>query len=103
MKKRPTHDAFTRASPLRARKSGVLGTPAYTTPTSRIVRTKRTTKIIQYSLRLTCAMVGLLGVGRGNQINEGKNDDPHQIDEVPEQARDLDVVVLAAVEVAEGG
>src|SRR5437879_5292421 len=37
----------------------------------------------------------------GDEVHEREHDDPDEVDEVPEEAGDLDVVVLAALELAE--
>src|SRR5258706_6801589 len=60
----------------------------FATMTSMIVSAVRTKKMTKYSF-LLCApdMLPL-----SDEVDEGEHQDPHQIDEVPEQSGDLDVV-----------
>src|SRR5262249_5294633 len=71
-----------------------------TTPISRPVKTPSTTKMTMYCLRSTCAIeLASRWAGR-DQVDECKHQDPDEIDEVPEQAADLDVVVVAVIVLA---
>src|SRR5215467_827971 len=66
-----------------------------TTPISRPVKTASTTKMIMYCLRSTCAISSSRGCR--DQVHEREHQDPDEIDEVPEKAADLDVVVVSVV------
>src|SRR5437868_11662393 len=98
MKNRATHAALTSARANRTTTICVLGPCAYETPTSTTVSTNSTKKMTRYCrARDTprCAPVpvgdSLISATRGDQIDDGEDQDPDQIDEMPEQAQQLDL------------
>src|SRR5262249_46224325 len=72
---------------------------AWATPTSSTVSNARTPKMTKYSLRLTLCPPDMppRSSGCGDEVNEGEDQDPDQVDEVPEETDDLDLARAPAV------
>src|SRR6516164_11060664 len=79
--------AFVSASTISAPINTPRGIGMYFSATSIPVSTVRTKKMTMYSFLLCPPLIV-----SSDQIDEGEDQDPHQVDEVPEQPGDLDVV-----------
>src|ERR1700733_13827271 len=126
-----TAPAFARASPTRSAIKVAFGSPAYTTPSSSPVNRTSAPKTFRYlwtwdlwlwaesepawgpeeecfpsgacSAAVAGASVAIAILPLLNQIHEREHQNPHEVDEVPEEAADLDVVVVPVHVVAAEG
>src|SRR2546430_9656066 len=95
MKKSSTSPALARPIATSAPTSWLRGTPGmFTTPSSAAVRITSTAKTANTALRERTLISGRRR--GGDEIDEGEDQDPDQVDEVPEQAHRLDHVAVDA-------